>query len=307
MNLEKNEINLIGTLTGHQNPVFALAISRVNHDVLFTAGNDKGVVEWDLKTMSFKRILCKVDSSVYSLLPLPGCNLLAIGMRSGKILIVDTEHQTLKASLNTDRGAIFSIKTMDEKKELIAIGEEGVAYVWSLESFELLYRFKVSQTTVRVIQVQPSGNLVAFGDKNGEVHLFNSDDFQEVQRQKVHEMPVTSLEFDQSGHLFSGGRDAKLFKLNMELEVQKEIVPHMFTVYGIQMNQDKNLLATVSRDKTLKIWDPQNLKLIKNISRDRGFDSHYLSINAMLWNENKIITASDDKTIKVWQEILPKY
>lgn len=305
MNLENNEINLIGTLIGHQNPIFALAVSSINPDALFTAGNDKGVVEWDLKSMSFKRLLCKVGSSVYSLLSIPETSLLAIGMRSGQLLVVDTDTQTLKANLKTESGAIFSIKTIHAKKELIAIGEEGMAYVWSLENFELLYRFKVSGTTVRVIEVQQSGSVVAFGDKNGEVHLFNSEDFQEIQRKKIHEMPVTSLQFEPSGNLFSGGRDAKLYKLNPNLDVVQEIVPHMFTVYGIELNKEKNLIATVSRDKTLKIWNLDDLKLIKNISRDRGYDSHYLSINAFLWDADRIITVSDDKSVKIWQEVLP--
>jgi WD40 repeat protein len=96
MNLENNEINLLGTLTGHQNPIFALAVSSINPDTLYTAGNDKGVVEWDLKSMSFKRLLCKVGSSVYSLLSIPETSLLAIGMRSGQLLVVDTNTQTLK-------------------------------------------------------------------------------------------------------------------------------------------------------------------------------------------------------------------
>lgn len=305
MNLENNEINLLGTLTGHQNPIFALAVSSINPDTLYTAGNDKGVVEWDLKSMSFKRLLCKVGSSVYSLLSIPETSLLTIGMRSGQLLVVDTDTQTLKANLKTEIGAIFSIKTIHAKKELIAIGEEGMAYVWSLENFELLYRFKVSETTVRVIEVQQSGSVVAFGDKNGEVHLFNSEDFQEIQRKKIHEMPVTSLQFEPSGNLFSGGRDAKLYKLNPNLDVVQEIVPHMFTVYGIELNKEKNLIATVSRDKTLKIWNLDDLKLIKNISRDRGYDSHYLSINAFLWDADRIITVSDDKSVKIWQEVLP--
>jgi len=304
MNLDKNDINLVGTLTGHQNPVFALAISSINPNQLFTGGNDKGVVEWDLESMSFKRILCKVGSSVYTLLAIPESSLLAIGTRSGQIMIVDTEDQSLKANLKTESAAVFSIKTIPGKNELIAIGEEGVAYVWSLENFELLYRFKVSETTVRVIEVQDTGDFVAFGDKNGEVHLFNSGDFQEIQRKKIHELPVTSLQFDQNANLLSGGRDAKLFKLNSELEVIQEIVPHMFTVYGIELNKEKDLFATVSRDKTLKVWRSDNLKLVKNISRDRGFDSHYLSINALIWNNDRIITVSDDKTIKIWKVAL---
>lgn len=303
MNLEKFNINLNGTLSGHQNPVFALAISSVDPNALFTGGNDKGVVEWDLESNSFKRILCKVGSSVYALLSIPGTSLLAIGMRSGQVLVVDTQNQSLKANLKVEHGAVFSIKTIPGKQEMIAIGEEGYAYVWSLENFELLYRFKVSNTTVRVIEVDKNNSTVAFGDKNGEIHLYHAHDFQEFKKRKVHELPVTSLQFDPAGNLLSGGRDAKLYKLDANLDTIQDIVPHMFTVYGISMNIEENLIATVSRDKTLKVWRLEDLALIKNISRDRGYDSHYLSINNMLWDQDRIFTVSDDKTIKLWKVV----
>lgn len=305
MSNENKDIELLGTLTGHQNPIYTLAVSATDPNTLFTGGNDKGVVEWDLESMSFRRILCKVGSSVYSLYSIPESNYLAIGLRSGQLMIVDTINQSLVASLKTEQGAIFSIKTIPEKKELIAIGEEGYAYVWSLESFELLYRFKISETTVRVIEVSNRGGLIAFGDKNGFIYLYHAGDFQEITRKKIHELPVTSIQFDLNDRLFTGGRDAKLFQLDLNLEIQKEIIPHMFTVYGIALNPEKRLLATVSRDKSLKIWRLEDLGLIKNISRDRGYDSHYLSINSFIWANHRLITVSDDKSVKVWKEALP--
>ena len=47
INVEK-----IGELSGHSNPVFTLELSQ-KPGILFTGGNDKGVVEWSLKTNSF--------------------------------------------------------------------------------------------------------------------------------------------------------------------------------------------------------------------------------------------------------------
>ena len=77
----------------------------------------------------------------------------------------------------------------------------------------------------------------------------------------------------------------------------------MFTVYGIVKHPEIPLIATASRDKTFKIWDKDSLSLLKNISRDKGYDSHALSINNILWH-NYLYTVSDDKTIKVWEVIL---
>jgi len=294
------EITLVSTLTGHQNPIFTLAQPE-HTNLLYTAGNDKGVVEWDLSTMSFKRILCQVSASVYTLLAIPDTTLLAIGMRSGQIMIVDRETQSLRANLSTENGAVFSLQIIPSKGELIAIGEEGVAYVWDLARFELLYRFKISDTTVRVIAIDPNGEFLAFGDKQGVIYSYSLADFELVSKQKIHDLAVTSLLFQQ-GYLFSGARDAKLMKLKpANLSIEKSITAHMFTVYGIDQSFSDDLLATVSRDKTMKIWRADDLALVKNIGRDRGFDSHNLSINAFLWKDEYLYTVSDDKTIKVWK------
>ncbi len=294
------DIYLEGTLTGHQNPIFAVSQTS-NANVLYTAGNDKGVVIWDLEKMSFQKLLCKVGSSVYVLKAIPNSDLLAIGMRSGQLLVVDTVKQTLVANLKTEQGAIFAIDFIKAKQEMIAIGEEGFAYVWDLNNFDLLYRFKIADTTVRSIATSKDQQTLAFGDKKGKIYLFEASDYQKRLEKQIHSMPVTSLLFI-NNHLVSGGRDAQLYKLKTsDLELVQQVTPHMFTVYGIDQGSDAETFATVSRDKTLKIWREKDISLIKNVSRDRGYDSHHLSINGMLWNQDRIFTVSDDKTVKVWR------
>lgn len=291
-------VTLSQTLRGHQNPIFTLA--KGGNNTLFSAGNDKGVVEWDLDTMQFKRILCSVNHSVYVLYRLPDTDLLAIGLRSGEIMIVDYIAQKLVAKMKTESGAVFSLLALKEKSELIAIGEEGVAYVYDMSNFQQLYRFRVSSDTVRTIATNAAESAVYFGDKSGMIYKYNGADYQPLQKALIHSMPVTSL-LVRDKQLYSGGRDAKLYTLSTEdLKVEHELTPHMFTVYGIVSNADQSQIATASRDKAWKIWDPESFNLLKNVGIDRGYDSHSLSINTILWDQQTIFTAGDDKSIKVW-------
>jgi WD40 repeat protein len=233
---------------------------------------------------------------------IPDTGLLAIGMRSGEIFIVETATQVLRAKLKLDNGAVFCITSLSNKGELIAIGDEGKAYVWSLKDFALLYSFKISDTTVRTIAIDNGEKQLAFGDKNGAVHLYSADDYHLVARKSIHEKSITSLSFFE-GNLWSGGRDAKMNKLSAtDLRVLESITPHMFTVYGIDPLGNSPYLSTVSRDKTIKIWNA-DMKLVKNISRDRSIDSHYLSINTQTYHPELglLATAGDDKMIKVWK------
>lgn len=294
------DITLENTLIGHQNPINTLAVDEQNN-LLYSAGNDKGIVEWDLQTLAFKRVLCNVPSSVYKLCFIPEKSLLIASLRSGGILVIRTNVPELAAKLSIGKGAAFVVQPILSKNELLAIDEQGKAYVWNLENYELLYSFQVSTTTVRSVALDEEGHVLAVGDKNGAVHLLDVRDYHTLTSANVHTQSVTALAFVDK-LLISGGRDAKMYKLNgTDLSVLAEITPHMFTVYGI-IPIGKDLFATVSRDKTIKGWNV-DLKLQKNVSRDRGIDSHYLSINAGVYSATQqlLLTAGDDKQIKVWK------
>lgn len=293
------DISLANTLTGHQNPIFTLS-PGLDSNTIFTGGNDKGVVEWDLEAGKFRRILCAVPASVYALHLIAEEGILVIGLRNGEVWFVDIEKQALISKVQTEKGAVFAIYTLPGKRELIATGEEGVGYVWSLDNYTLLYRFRIADTTVRVIQPYVKTNQVAFGDKNGFVYLYDTTDFREIASQQVHNMPVTALAITETS-LLSGARDAQLFRLSQhDLSVQQSLTPHMFTVYDILPHPSLPIIATVSRDKSIKIWDEETLSLLKNVNIERGYDAHRLSINTAMWLENRLITAGDDKLVKIW-------
>src|SRR5690606_41631981 len=97
--------------------------------------------------------------------------------------------------------------------------------------------------------------------------------------------------------------DAKMNKSpHKELQIIQNISPPMCTVDKTAHINDTPYFSTVSRDKTIKVWD-SDLKLIHNVSRDRDSDSHYLSINSQSYDPQLqlLATAGDDKMIKVWK------
>ena len=294
------EVTLENTLIGHQNPIYTLAVDEQN-GLLYSAGNDKGIVEWDLNTLKFKRVLCTVPSSVYNLCYIAEKDLLVATLRTGGILVIRKSEPELVVKLAIEKGAAFVVKAILSKNELLAIDEIGKAYVWNLENFELIYSFQITNTTVRSLEIDEDKHLMAVGDKNGYVHLLDTRDYHKVNSVQIHTQSVTSLAFV-DGHLISGGRDAKMFKISIsDLSKVAEITPHMFTVYGI-VSLENSTFATVSRDKTLKVWDT-DFKLLKNLSRDKGIDSHHLSINSIVYSKKYqlICTAGDDKMVKVWK------
>ncbi|MDF3078553.1 MAG: repeat protein [Sphingobacteriaceae bacterium] len=298
------QVNRIAELPGHQNPIFTVEPSQ-KPGIFFTAGNDKGVVEWSLKTMSFIKVMFPVKSSVYAIHCVPGKPLLTVGERSGEISIFNFVEQKITKSLTLHRLPVFDIKSILSKNELVASSEDGTVSVWSLDDYSKLFQFKVAEDTVRVIAVSPDENLIALGCKDNVIYLYDSKDYTLVATLTGHTMPITSLHFSPDGKfLLSGSRDAQLkVWATSDYQLQESIPAHLFTIYDIKFHPTKPIFATASRDKSIKIWDAETYTLLKTISREKGMDGHRLSVNKIAWESHteRLISVGDDKLVLVWE------
>jgi WD40 repeat protein len=290
------------TLSGHQNPVYALANTADGHG-FYSAGNDKGVVEWSLETMTFVKVLVPVQSSVYALHRFG--DLLFIAQRSGLILVFDTAEEKLAATLSYHKKAVFDVKTIPSKQELISTGEDGTVAVWSLKDYALLYSFPVINDTVRTITVSGDESEVALGCKDGVIRIYNSADYGLVRELNGHKMPVTALQYSPNGrYLMSGGRDAQLKVWDLpEYELLNNIAAHMFSVYAIAYHPTQPFFASCSQDKGIKLWGSDDFKLYKILSLEKNTEGHFHSINKLIWSADGkyLISTGDDRQVMVWR------
>ena len=296
-------VQLDAILSGHQNPIYTVENGSKPNEIL-TAGNDKGIVAWNLDKMSFDKILLPVQSSVYALHYIPTLDCLAIGERSGKISIFSFKENKILATLPFHEKPVFDIKVLKSKNELLAASEDGVVSIWCLKDFKKLHHIQLSEQTTRTITISPDEKTVAFGTKDAKIYIFNAEDYSFKFLLKEHTMPVTSMCFSPDGKYFlSGGRDAKLnIYRSSDFSLVDQITAHMYSIYSIVFHPILPLFATGSRDKSIKLWDANNFKLLKIISFEKGYDAHKLSINKLIWNRNadQLISVGDEKLAFVW-------
>src|ERR1700744_5294900 len=105
-------------LTGHTNPIFALTLSQ-KPGILFTGGNEKGVVEWSLKSNAFIKVMFPVAASVYAIHCPVNYPLMLTGLRSGEVRVFDFIKQQLLSPLRYHRKPVFDIQSIKSKKELL--------------------------------------------------------------------------------------------------------------------------------------------------------------------------------------------
>ncbi|MBC7417127.1 MAG: WD40 repeat domain-containing protein [Pedobacter sp.] len=295
-------IKHLKTLSGHQNPVYAFATSD-KEGIFFSAGNDKGVVEWSLKKMAFVMVKLPVESSVYALHNYN--NRLYIGERSGLLTVYDFIAQKIVVQIQAHTKPIFDITTIKGKDELLTTGEDGTVAVWSIKDFEELYRCQISISMVRSMAVSPNESEIAFGSKDHAIYIYNVADYSFKHSLQVHSLPVTSLAYHPKGkYLISGGRDAKLNVFDLpNYQLRETINSHMFGVYAIVFHPTLPYFATSSQDKSIKIWDAENFKLYKILSLEKSHVGHSHSVNKIIWsNDGKyLISTGDDRQVMVWE------
>ncbi|GGG94923.1 WD40 repeat domain-containing protein [Pedobacter zeae] len=295
-------LKYVKTLPGHQNPVYALAPSDQD-ELFFSAGNDKGIVEWSLAEMAFVKVKMPVQSSVYCLHYYN--HLLFVGERSGAFSVYDLKKQEVIARINAHLKPIFNIKTVPSKHELITTGEDGTVAVWSLTDFKEIYRFQAAYDTVRTIALSPDETEIAFGCKDHLIKIYNLSDYSLKQNLEGHKLPVTALAYHpESRYLISGSRDAQLKIWSLaDYALLQNIPAHMFTVYDIAFHPTLPYFATSSQDKSIKLWDAENFKLYKILSLEKAGIGHTHSINKIVWsNDGKyLISTGDDKQVMIWE------
>jgi centriolar protein POC1 len=296
MNIEK-----ITELTGHSNPIYTAELSQ-KPGILFTGGNDKGLVEWSLSSMAFIKVMFPVPTSVYAIHCPIGYPLMFAGLRSGQVLVFDFIQQKIIKSLNHHLKPVFDIKSVAGKKELLTASEDGTISVWHLDTLDILHQVKVSNDTIRSIAISPDEKQVAFGCRDNSVSVYNLEDYSPASTIYGHTMAVFTTAYSANGqYIFSGSRDAQLKVWDAKtFTLIKNIPAHLFAINHIAIHPSLPLIATASMDKSIKIWDADDFSLLKIISREKGLLAHRLSVNKLVWNGDQLISVGDDKVVMVW-------
>ncbi|MFM6953875.1 MAG: WD40 repeat domain-containing protein [Sphingobacteriaceae bacterium] len=297
------QVELSAKLVGHREPIYTVVNSQKAH-IFFTAGNDKGVVEWSLKTHDLVKVMFRVEQSVYALHCPTGAPVLVSGERSGKLSVFNFSNQELTHELDFHTEPIFDITSLNKRKELVVASEDGSMSIWDIDTFTQKNHLKVCASTVRCLSVSPNESYVAAGCKDHHIYLYNTHDYSLACVLESHSLPITSLAFSPCGrYLLSGSRDAQLKVWDMTtLGLKQNIAAHLFAIYDIEYSPDGAYFATASRDKSVKIWDAETFKLLKTISREKGFDTHSHSVNKLAWSSfnNELISVGDDRLILTW-------
>ncbi|MBX7183225.1 MAG: hypothetical protein K1X82_14030, partial [Bacteroidia bacterium] len=244
----------------------------------------------------------KLQTIPYSILHLQERKLLLIGNGQGEVHWIDLVSRKEIKCMKIFNSAIF--KLISDGTYFYASSGEGELGIGHVDDAELHTIIKVCNSKIRHLCVHSPKNelLLSCGDGFTRIVELASGNFK--QEFASHGLSTNCSIVLPNQSIVTGGRDAYLNlwePTTSNLYKNTNSVPaHNYAIYDIALSPNQNLLASASRDKTIKLW---NLELEILIRLDKAkFNGHAYSVNTLLWdaNSNLLLSGSDDRSILVW-------
>ena len=294
----------IHQFSGHNGSIYALA-QGTSPEMILSAGADHFIAQWNLHTLQPDKFSAKFPSTVYCIFPIYEMNMLCVGTSTGSIHLIDLKKKEEIKILKYHSAGIFDIQVSFKHQLLISCGADGILNSYDLVNFKHRNTFTISSLKLRGMAINEDRNELALCDGNGSLHILNLPDFSTIKSFKAHELSCNCVIYHPDGkHILTGGRDAHLniWNLKNNYELVQSIPAHNFAIYDIKYLEGKNIFATASRDKTIKLWNVDDFSFILRINKETH-EGHINSVNKLHWNtqEQVLVSASDDRSLIVWK------
>jgi WD40 repeat protein len=295
--MQKLSIHKRAHLQGHKAAIFALCRGW-DQDTIYSSGGDGLIIAWSLSTLAGK-LFAQPGKRVLTLNSL-GENMLFAGTLEGDVIMLK-ENETLQ-SVRQSHQPIFSSRVVG-KNHFVTLDGEGTICKWKRESFSFIERTRLSHSSLRTVNIFDDGQLV-IGTSDGSLILFDVDKMESKRRMTgAHTHSIVTVSTLPGGSCFmSGSKDTTAVIWNQDLEVIAILRSHQYTINHALFLPEINVIATASKDKTIRFWEMDSYTEIH--MPDPGYSiGHKYSVNTLLWipERRQLISAGDDRSIIIWE------
>ena len=285
------------TITGHSGAIYSI---QYDGSFIYSASADKFVTRWNFLTGKQDNFAIKLENIPYAILVLNNSNNIIIGTNNGKMHIIDLIGKQEIKCFEQHQSGIFYLLNHPVKNRFYSSDASGNIGVWCSKTWKLEVFIPLNCGKIRRIVLDENENKLFVAGQDGYVYILDTEFYNLINKFYGHEQGISSIMIcEDEKILFTGGKDALLKQWDLtSFSLLKSIPAHNFVLYDI-VNIGLENFATISRDKSIKIWQYNPLHILLKIdSKNKG---HQHSVNGLIKiDKNHFATCSDDKSIRVF-------
>jgi len=291
-----NISNIINLITLSGHTDKILTLAFLNNTYYLASGSrDLTIIIWDLLQLTLYKTLTGHTNYVTSLVNLPNYKF-ASGSMDKTILIWDIE-QLFKSlySLNSHLGGINSLIYLNEQKNLMSSSQDVTSIIWNTNT-DLVLKYQLVGHSLSVQDITELNNGTLVSCSN-DLNLMSWNYISNLNYS-------SSFKTNHYDYMY-----AILFINNLIATSSKDLTVKIWnnsnliaTLYGhlkpvisLLALSDQTLLASGSCDETIKIWNLTSFNLVRTLNGHKG------CVNTLsLYGPQIILSGSSDSKIIVW-------
>ncbi|KIY46629.1 WD-repeat-containing protein [Fistulina hepatica ATCC 64428] len=303
-------------LPGHRTDVRSLALSR--DDQILASASNGSLKIWNMRTTACIRTM-ECGYAICSTF-LPGDRHVAVGTKSGEILIYDIASSSLIETIQAHSATLWSLHVRNDEKELVSGSADKDVKMWSIDfktpegqdtnvpayndnrQVTLVHTRTLKMTDeVLSVRYSPNEKLLAVALLDSTVKVFYQDSLKFFLSLYGHKLPVLSMDISDDSKLIitcSADKNIKIWGLDFG-DCHKSLFAHEESVMQVAFEKGSHYFWSVGKDKMLKYWDGDKFENIQKL------DGHHGEIWALALSHqgNFVVTGSHDQSIRVWEKL----
>ncbi|WP_256443764.1 serine/threonine-protein kinase [Richelia sinica] len=249
---------LIGNIPGHNQAVKSLAFSP-NGQILATASDDKTIKIWQLETLE-PIITLKGHTKAIKSVAFSSEGWLASGSWDKTVKIWDGETGDEICTLTGHKLQVTAVAFNPQGDILASASCDRTIRLWQLKKsqncpFTLLGTLTGHAWAVLTVAFSPNGQILATGSDDNTIKLWDVNTGQLINTLLGHSWSVVALAFTADDSLISASWDktVKIWRVSTGEEIDT-LASHADSVNTIAVSPVAQMIASGSRDKTIKLW-----------------------------------------------------
>ncbi|KAG2141076.1 hypothetical protein DEU56DRAFT_282652 [Suillus clintonianus] len=301
---------LLMDIPGRGGEVTSLSLSSDGSQLISTVA--RGCYVWN--AISGELLIQGPKGDVVMTVLAPGGQLAASCLFGGSIILWDTfSGKIIGQPLKHDEGAIFALAFSPDGTRLISGGRNCIIVMWDVQAESIILDTPAAHTkTILCVAFSPNGSRYASGSRDGTIKIWDAaSGGMVIGPLRGHSGGVYSLAFTPDGTKIVSGSDDKnicVFDIqacsslngSREAHMSFKLRGHRSTVFSVAISPDGRLIASASRDTSVRLWSLESREELSHLIRQHKESVRCVAFLQQYGRLRLVTGSAKDATVRIW-------